>query len=212
VELSGKGRFFETTRGKVVSLLRRGGKTVEELAAELELTDNAIRLHLGTLERDGIVRAQGTRHDGTVGKPATVYEIAPDAESAFSRAYAPFLTTLLQALSGRLSPEAMDEVMRDVGHRLASESRKPGRGSLENRVRAAADLLNELGGLTSVEHDADTFTIRGHGCPLSAVTAAQSEVCGAMRVLLSDVTGEDVQEKCDRRDRPSCCFQVTAAD
>ena len=54
-------RFMETTRGQVLSLLRRGPRTVEELARELDLTDNAIRAHLATLERDGLVTQAGLR-------------------------------------------------------------------------------------------------------------------------------------------------------
>ena len=42
-------KFFESTRGKVVTLLRRGGRTVEELAEELGLTDYGVRAHLATL-------------------------------------------------------------------------------------------------------------------------------------------------------------------
>jgi predicted ArsR family transcriptional regulator len=49
--------FFESTRGRVVTLLRRSGRTVEELARELGLTDNGVRAHLATLERDGVVVA-----------------------------------------------------------------------------------------------------------------------------------------------------------
>jgi predicted ArsR family transcriptional regulator len=185
---------------------------VEELAAELDLTDNAIRLHLGTLERDGIVRVQGTRRDGNVGKPATVYEISPDAEPVFSRAYAPFLATLLSSLGGRLPQHAIEEIMRDVGHRMATDSRRAGRGNLDDRVGAAAKILDDLGGMTSVLRDGEALIIQGHGCPLSAVVAEQAEVCGAVRTMLSDVTGEQVEERCDRRDRPSCCFRVKAAE
>jgi predicted ArsR family transcriptional regulator len=54
-------RFFETTRGQIVGLLRRGRRTVEELARALGLTDNAVRNHLATLERDGLVRQDGVR-------------------------------------------------------------------------------------------------------------------------------------------------------
>jgi predicted ArsR family transcriptional regulator len=212
MELSGKGRFFETTRGQVVSLLRRDPLTVDELAAKLDLTDNAIRLHLGTLERDGIVRAQGTRRDGAVGKPATVYEIAPDAEPAFSRAYAPFLATLLRSLEARLTKKEVAELMQEVGHHLAADSRSPRRGSLDDRIYAAAQILNDLGGLTSVERTGTLRTIRGHGCPLSAVVSEQAAVCSAVQTLLRDVTGEDIQERCDRRGRPSCCFQILAED
>jgi len=37
-------------------LLCHAGCTVEELAQALDLTDNGVRAHLTTLERDGIVR------------------------------------------------------------------------------------------------------------------------------------------------------------
>ena len=39
-------RFFESTRGRIVHALRLDGKTVNELADGLELTDNAVRAHL----------------------------------------------------------------------------------------------------------------------------------------------------------------------
>ena len=95
-------RFHDSTRGKIVALLRRGAKTVEELAGDLGLTDNAVRLHLGTLERDGVVAAKGVRRGGGVGKPATEYEIAAAAEPRFSEAYIPFLTTLLASVGEKL--------------------------------------------------------------------------------------------------------------
>ncbi len=50
--------FFKSTRGQIVGLLRRGVGTVEELASELEVTDNAVRAHLATLERDGLRAAR----------------------------------------------------------------------------------------------------------------------------------------------------------
>lgn len=52
--LNWKQRFFESTRGRIIMLLRRASRTVEEVAQELDLTDNAVRAHLTTLERDGL--------------------------------------------------------------------------------------------------------------------------------------------------------------
>src|SRR3954452_11157273 len=90
------------TRGQVLALLRRGPTTVEELARAIGVTDNAVRLHLSALERDGMALAVGVRREGTVGKPATLYAVSPTAEAAFSKAYEPVLTTLLVTLSGKL--------------------------------------------------------------------------------------------------------------
>ena len=67
VARAGDDRFFESTRGQIVALLRQSAKTVDELARELGLTDNAVRLHLGTLEKDGVVRAGSVRRGGGVG-------------------------------------------------------------------------------------------------------------------------------------------------
>lgn len=203
-------RYFESTRGRIVDLLRRDSRTVEELARALDLTDNAVRLHLGTLERDGVVRARGVRRDGGVGKPATVYEIAGEAEPAFSQAYVPFLTTLLDSLRERLSVRELRALMRDVGHRLAA-ARPPGPGGLEARVLAGSQLLNALGGVTTVEREGESLRIRGCGCPLSVATKDREEVCLAVQTMLRDVVGAEVLERCDRSERPRCCFEVSAA-
>ena len=60
-------RFFQSTRGRIVTLLRRSKSTVEGLARALDLTDNGVRAHLGVLERDGIVRQRGSVRSGSGG-------------------------------------------------------------------------------------------------------------------------------------------------
>jgi predicted ArsR family transcriptional regulator len=96
-------KFFESSRGKVVTLLRRADRTVEELAQELDLTDNGVRVHLATLERDGIVRQRGSkRHGSGGGKPAYIYELTPEAEELFPKAYEPVLSQLLDVLAVQL--------------------------------------------------------------------------------------------------------------
>ena len=203
-------RFLDSTRGRIVDLLRRRSRRVEELASELGVSGNAVRLQLQLLERDGVVRASGVRRDGAVGKPATFYEIVPSAEAALSHAYLPFLSTLLRALGERLSPAAFRALMRDVGHRLAGDQPAAER-SIEARVELASRLLNDLGGLTTVEpsEDGRTLMIRGCGCPLGVAVAERKEVCSAVQVMLSDVTGAEVREHCDRSERPQCCFEVS---
>src|ERR671928_1702040 len=74
-------RFFASTRGRIVALLRRTARTVDELAAALDLTDNAVRAHLATLERDGLVEQQGVRRGA--GKPAAAYALTLEAEHLF---------------------------------------------------------------------------------------------------------------------------------
>src|SRR5918999_5543274 len=110
-------RFFESTRGRIVALLRGTRKTVNELADDLELTDNAVRAHLLSLERDGLIK-QGGIQRGTR-KPHFAYELTEEAEQLFPKAYDALLNQLISVLKGRLTPGALDEVLRDVGRSLA---------------------------------------------------------------------------------------------
>src|SRR5688572_1849363 len=93
-------RFLDSTRGRVATLLRRGRRTVDELAVALGLTDNAVRSHLAALERDGLVR-QGAVRRG-VGKPAYAYDLTPDAERLFPKAYGPVLRQVIDVLAERV--------------------------------------------------------------------------------------------------------------
>jgi predicted ArsR family transcriptional regulator len=202
-------KFYQTTRGRIVGHLRRASLTVDQIATALGLTDNAVRSHLTSLERDGLVEQRVAKRGG-VGKPAFEYSIAPDAEPLFSQAYVPVLTQLLAVLRERLPPDELDGVMHAVGDRLA-EGQPMAAGELEERVRKASALLDALGGVTEVEANEDgTLAIRGFSCPLGAAVQGHSEACTAVETMLSDMIGVPVHECCERGDRPKCCFQVDA--
>lgn len=201
-------RFLESTRGQIVASLRRGARTVEELAQALDLTDNAIRSHLSNLERDGLVRQDGVRRSQGAGKPATLYEVPPEVEPLFSSAYVPVLGALLDELAEQLPAEGSDALMRAVGRRLAAGLPQNSSTDLAERVQVAVSLLNSLGGDADVEQVDDVLIIRGCGCPLSAATARRPEVCKAVEALLTEVIGLPVFEQCDREAQPRCCFRV----
>lgn len=201
-------KFFEGTRGKVVTLLRRGGRTVEELAWELDLTDNGIRAHLATLERDGIVRQRGSVRRGSGGgKPAYVYELTPEAEGLFPKAYEPVLRQLLDVLAGQLGPEESEALLRRVGRSIAQEQTVPADG-VRARLEAAVGILNELGGLAELEEREGSYIIRGYSCPLAAVTRDHPAMCLMAEALLTELASVPVYEHCDRSERPRCCFEV----
>ena len=195
----------EGTSGRILELLRRGPKTVDELAAALSLTRTAVRAQLARLERDGLVEQRGSRR-GT-SKPSRMYGVSSQAELLFSQAYVPILTRLLHVLAARLSPAEFDAVMHEVGRELMEGHAVP-RGELSNRVAGASALLNELGGLTEVEAENGGYLIRSHGCPLAVATANHPEVCNVLESLLSEFVGAKVTKCCDRYNRERCCFEV----
>src|SRR5437763_11815160 len=131
-------RFFASTRGRIITLLRRSSRTVEELAQELALTHIAVRAHLATLERDGLVQHHSERRGS--GKPSAVYDLTPAAEYLFPKAYGQFLDHLLEVLQGRMTPEEVETILREIGQRMAAQWKIPP-GNLGVRLEAAVAAL-----------------------------------------------------------------------
>jgi predicted ArsR family transcriptional regulator len=205
-------KFFESTRGRIVTLLRRAGFTIDELARELGLTNNGVRAHLATLERDGIVRQRGSvRHESGGGKPAYVYELTPEAEDLFPKAYEPALHRLLDVLAERLRPDESEALLRAVGRLMAKGETVPTHGPRE-RLEVAVEVLNELGGLAELEERDGAYVIRGYSCPLAAVTPDHPGVCRMVETLITELTSVPVYEHCDRGEKPRCCFEVATSD
>jgi predicted ArsR family transcriptional regulator len=202
-------RFFASTRGQIVTLLRRARRTVDEMASELGLTDNAIRAHLATLERDGLVTQAEPRRGA--GKPAFTYELTPEADRLFPNAYGVLLRQLLEVLSDQLPRDAVIAALREVGHRMAQE-RGAASGPLPQRVQEALAVLADLGGLAEAEDQGDGYVIRGHSCPLAVAVGGSADTCMLAESLLTDIVGLPVRQTCDTGPPPRCRFEVDAAD
>lgn len=201
-------RFLSSTRGRLIALLRRETRTVDDLAQRLDLSDNAVRAHLATLERDGLVRQRGVRRGGGSGKPAYAYELTPEADQLFPKPYAEVLGEVFDALERRMPPDQMEALLRDVGHRLGANESARGGGDGDDRARleAAAAALNELGGLAEVEERDGGLAVRGYSCPLASVVPGHPEVCHLAEAFVSEVSGLPVRERCEHGETPPHCW------
>jgi predicted ArsR family transcriptional regulator len=199
----------DATRGRLLALLREGTWTVDDLATRLELTDNAVRFHLAALEAAGTVRKEGVLRRQGAGKPADLYTLTADAEESFSRAYAPVLAATVAELRETMTSVQLVAFLTRVGKRLATAFRgKP--APLSSRVASASELLNALGGVTTVEKTGSTYNVIGRACPLSRAVESDACVCAAVTALVAEVANADVTERCDRSGRPRCNFEITA--
>jgi predicted ArsR family transcriptional regulator len=200
-------RLLESTRGKILDLLRAQDRTVNELAAALNLTDNAVRAHLATLDRDGLVRQTGTQQGFR--KPHATYGLTPEAEQIFPKAYGVLLDLLLIVISRQLSPKELRAAMREVGRRVADNHLLELNGKSRNeRIDAALRILKDLGGSATFEESEGKHFIRGNGCPLAAVTSRHPEACLIAETLLREIIGVPVKERCIHGDAPSCRFEI----
>jgi predicted ArsR family transcriptional regulator len=202
-----RARLMKSTRGKILDLLRPKEKTVNELAATLGLTDNAVRAHLLSLERDGLVHQSGTQPGFR--KPHATYALTPEAEQIFPKSYGVLLDLLLIVISRQLSPRELRAAMRAVGKRVADNHLLEVKGKSRNRrIKAALRILKNLGGSATFEESDGKHFIRGHGCPLAAATSRHPEACLIAETLLSEIIGAPVKECCIHGSTPSCRFEI----
>jgi len=202
-----RARLLESTRGQVLNLLRAGNRTVNEIADELQITDNAVRAHLVSLERDDLVQRKGMKPG--VRRPHVSYGITPDAEQMFAAAYGTLLNNFVAVVRKRLGARALRAAMRQVGRRIARvRSPRTKATTRTQRIKAGLGPLKEIGGSATICNKNGKLLIRGNRCPLAAVTAEYPEACLIVEALLAEGIGARVKERCVHTPHPSCRFEI----
>lgn len=183
---------------------------MNELAATLKLTDNAVRAHLLSLERDGLVQQTGIQPGFR--KPHALYGLTSQSEQIFPKAYGALLDLVLSVFERKVAPAELDAGMREVGRHLAALHLGEVKGkSWEQRIEAALAILQELGGSATFEESEGKHFIRGNGCPMAAATARHPAACLIAESLLTEVLGVSVKQRCRHNGAPSCLFEIGAS-
>jgi predicted ArsR family transcriptional regulator len=195
---------YGSTREEIVHLLQRGPSTVEEVAQSAGLTPNAVRSHLATLGRDGLVERMGFRKGS--GRPARLYRLTQKALNDLSEAHRPFLAALVRVLAQELPSDRVRELLVATGRSLAPSL--PPEADYAARRKAALAALRGLGADVEAIEDAGALVIKGFACPLGDAVRSCPDVCHAVGALLEDVLHRKVASECRHDGRPACRFRV----
>lgn len=207
-----------SSRDEILTLLRAGPHTAAELADVIEISPQAVRDQLRTLEGRGWIAVRRLRRD-TGGKPAREYVLTAEGEESFEKAYPELLRYLVGELQERLGSRQKRELFEATGRRLgtdlcengvpdvaAPDELSPAR--LRQRLEAAVEILNALGGAAELVEAGEGLRIESHGCPLSGLVRQDPEACLLAEALVQTLSGVRVMETCDRDGRPRCRFEV----
>ena len=192
--------------GKVLSELRHGPRTVEELAKALRITGNAVRNQLRKLRAENLITPMGTRPG--ISKPSTLYAITLEGQIQFSTLYLPVLTQFLRVAEGKCSGTQVTSFMTETGRSLAKRYPKP-TGRPRERAQAAARLLKSFGGIAEVRTRDGTLVIRSVSCPLAALTSENPAACNVLEGFLTEYVDAPVKSCCSLTEEPRCCFEVS---
>lgn len=186
-----------TTRRRVLSLLaKHPGATVAELAAELGLTDMAVRRHLAALRDDGLVKSRsGTEPGKGVGRPPSTWRLSESGRETLPRRYEGLAIELLDDLAA-VGPEAMAAAFCCRTDKLAAEYRAAMADDTElaDRVATLAQLRDRAGYAAEwCSADDGSLVLTEHNCAVHRVAERHPVVCASELELLRAVLGPEVE-------------------
>jgi predicted ArsR family transcriptional regulator len=187
----------------------KGSLSVNDMAKELGITEMAIRRHLNTLERDGLIEAKLIRQ--AMGRPMHLYSLTLVADDLFPKNYHQLTLELL----GELESE---EVSNPVG--LLFEGRKQkllkkyiGRmegKSLVDRVTELTEIQNNNGYMAKWEtDDAGQIVFTEYNCPIAQVAKQYNEACHCELSLFQSLLDADiVRTECLTKGGNKCTYLI----
>lgn len=207
-----------SSREEILTLLRAGPHTAAELAEVIDISPQAVRDQLRTLEGKGWIKVERLRRD-TGGKPAREFVLTADGEESFEKPYPEILRYLVGELQAQLGVRQKRELFEAVGRRLGADLCENGvpdlaapdklsPAQLRRRLEAAVRMLNAVGGAAEVAKSEEGLRIQSHGCPLSGLVRQDPEACLLAEALVQTIAGVDLIETCDRDGQPQCRFEV----
>jgi predicted ArsR family transcriptional regulator len=187
------------TRDRVVRLLLEDGPaTAADLAAELGLTQAAVRRHLDALVAHGEVQARERPvrgHRGR-GRPARIFSLTDAGRDTFPHTYDDLAMAALRHLAEH---GGVDAVERFAAERVAALETRCREAMAEVgddpaiRAAALAEALTREGYAASASAIASGGQLCQHHCPVAHVATEFPQLCEAETRAISRLLGTHVQ-------------------
>jgi predicted ArsR family transcriptional regulator len=185
----------QSTRERILNILKENGQTtVDDLSQELGLTAVTVRHHLDILRGEGLIAAPLVRRRKTPGRPQYIYALAEKASTFFPKRYEHLASLMLDEIRAYLSPAEVDQLMKRIGERIASQANLPAKADFETRFVVVVEFLDELGYMARWErHHDGGYLLHIVNCPYERVANQYDEICTMDLALLTSLLGTSPQ-------------------
>lgn len=203
-----------STRKVLLNMMKtRGALSVGEMAKELRITEMAVRRHLNTLERDGLIETKLSRQ--AMGRPTHLYSLTMLADDLFPKNYHHLTLDLLGELEaeegsemiGRLFERRKEKLFAKYGERMEGKE-------LPERVTELADIQNKNGYMVQLERqDEGEFVLTEYNCPIAQVAGQYNEACQCELTLFEKLLDADVERtECLTKGGAKCTYVIRKAN
>ena len=191
------------------ALLRhKQGLSIDVLASQLSISRNAIRQHLTSLERDGLIQKGNVVPSG--GRPEQLYVLSTKAIEQFPKQYSWLAELLLQEIATETNSKGLSAKLAAMGKKIGASLKQklPGADVSSERINALAQAMANLGyDATSHIENGEHF-IKAQNCVFHSLAEKIPEVCSFDLALLATGSGGKVEHReCMVRGGTCCQFQ-----
>ncbi len=201
-----------TTEHVLELLLREGPLTVKDIQQALGLSSSAVRLHLDTLYREGLVTTENRRQG--VGRPVKVYKLTPKARMAIGEETDDLAVNILREVVELEGTEKARQILNRVSSRLARKYKYQLRSThLWHRVQELQELLRKRGVVADVQQGEDRIYIYEYTCPYHDVAREHRLICEMEESFLREVLEAPVSlHDCMVDGAHKCVFEIKTVD
>ncbi|UNK19034.1 transcriptional regulator [Paenibacillus sp. N3/727] len=200
-----------STRDTILHMLKtQGPLSAKSIASTLLVTEMAVRRHLGSFEKDGVIETELIRQ--AMGRPLALYRLSPHAESLFPNKYSTLTLDLLDELTEEAGEEMVTRLFERRRNKLRQryESGVSGK-ELADRVRTLTDIQNDNGYMAECEQTDDgKYVIKEHNCPISQIANRYNQACSCELELFSSLLQAKVERtECLASGGCRCVYVIT---
>ncbi|MGM1046238.1 MAG: helix-turn-helix transcriptional regulator [Bacillota bacterium] len=200
-----------STRDTILHMLKtQGPLSAKSIASTLLVTEMAVRRHLGSFEKDGVIETELIRQ--AMGRPLALYRLSPHAESLFPNKYSTLSLDLLDELTEEAGEEMVTRLFERRRNKLRQryESGVSGK-ELADRVRTLTDIQNDNGYMAECEQTDDgKYVIKEHNCPISQIANRYNQACSCELELFSSLLQAKVERtECLASGGCRCVYVIT---
>lgn len=186
---------MQATRERILNILKeRGQVTVDELSRELGLTAVTVRHHIDILRGERLVAAPLALRRKAPGRPKHVYTLTEKASTLFPKRYSHLVGQILDEVRARFSPGEVDQMMRRIGERIASQAVLPIGDDFEARLAAVVEFLDGLGYMAHWEREREQgddgdYLLCIANCPYERASRQDRTICDIDLAMLTRLLG-----------------------
>lgn len=186
----------------------RQGMSLDEIAAALNISRNAVKQHIVGLENSDLIKKDAFKITG--GRPSRNYVLTEKGINRFPKQYAWFCNLILAELKAEMGEEAFRRYMARLGAKFAQTLMPQFNGKEPaERITALIETMQTLGYHAIEDQNNSPPTIQAFNCVYHDLAQQYPELCEFDRALISTLLDRPIEQtRCMACNDCSCQFLI----